>query len=51
MHMLLDEIATKLLHDKNDPSKFETTITITGIGGIGKTTTVISLCYHPIVAT
>ena len=47
--MLLDEIATKLLHVKNDPSKHETTITITGAGGFGKTTTVISLCYHPIV--
>ena len=47
--MLLDEIATKLLHVNNDPSKHETTITITGAGGFGKTTTVISLCYHPIV--
>ena len=47
--MLLDEIAAKLLHVKNDPSKHETTITITGAGGFGKTTTVISLCYHPIV--
>ena len=46
---LLDEIATKLLQVNNDPSKHETTITITGAGGFGKTTTVISLCYHPIV--
>ena len=45
----MDEIATKLLQVNNDPSKHETTITITGAGGFGKTTTVISLCYHPIV--
>ena len=47
--MLLDEIAAKLLRVNNDASKHETTITITGAGGFGKTTTVISLCYHPIV--
>ena len=47
--ILIDEIAAKLLHVTNDPSKHETTITITGAGGFGKTTTVISLCYHPIV--
>ena len=47
--MLLDEIAAKLLKVSNDPSKYETAITITGAGGFGKTTTVISLCYHPIV--
>ena len=45
----MDEIAAKLLQVNNDPSKHETTITITGSGGFGKTTTVISLCYHPIV--
>ena len=45
----MDEIAAKLLQINNDPSKHETTITITGAGGFGKTTTVISLCYHPIV--
>ena len=47
--ILLDEIAAKLLHVNNNPSKHEATITITGAGGFGKTTTVISLCYHPIV--
>ena len=47
--ILLDEIAAKLLQVNNDPSKHETTITITGAGGFGKTTTVISLCHHPIV--
>ena len=43
---LLDEIAAKLLQVNNDPNKHETTITITGAGGFGKTTTVISLCHH-----
>ena len=45
----MNEIAAKLLQVNNDPSKHETTITITGASGFGKTTTVISLCYHPIV--
>ena len=47
--MLLDEIATKLLQATNDPNKYGTTLTITGAGGFGKTTTAISLCYHHIV--
>ena len=47
--MLLDEIATKLLQATNDPYKYGTTLTITGAGGFGKTTTAISLCYHQIV--
>ena len=45
--ILLDEIATKLLQATNDPNKYETTLSITGAGGFGKTTTVISLCYNP----
>ena len=45
----MDEIATKLLQATNDPNKYETTLTITGAGGFGKTTTVISLCHHHIV--
>ena len=32
-----------------DPDKYETTLTVTGAGGFGKTTTVISLCHHPII--
>ena len=47
--MLLDEISTKLLQATNDPNKYGTTLTITGAGGFGKTTTVISLCHHRIV--
>ena len=43
---LLNEIATKLLQTAIDPNKYETTLTITGVGGFGKTTTVTSLCYH-----
>ena len=45
----MDEIATKLLQTTIDPDKYETTLTLTGAGGFGKTTTVISLCYHPLV--
>ena len=47
--MLLDEIATKLLQATNDPNKYGTTLTITGAGGFGKTTTAISLCHHHVV--
>ena len=46
---LLDEIVKKLLQDANDPNKFETTLTITGAGGFGKTTSVTSLCHQPVV--
>ena len=45
----MDEIATKLVQATNDPDVYETTLTITGAGGFGKTTTVKSLCYNPIV--
>ena len=47
--ILLNEIVKKLLQATNDPNKFETTLTITGAGGFGKTTIVASLCYHHIV--
>ena len=47
--ILLDQIATKLLQSTNDPNKYETTLTITGAGGFGKTTTVISLCHRNII--
>ena len=46
---LFDEIVAKLLQATNDPNKYETTLTITGAGGFGKTTTVISLCHHNII--
>ena len=45
----MDEIANKLLQATIDPNKYETTLTITGAGGFGKTTTVISLCHYPVV--
>ena len=45
----MDEIAIKLLKATTDPNKYETTLTITGAGGFGKTTTVTSLCHYPVV--
>ena len=45
----MEEIATKLLQATNDPNKYGTIVTITGAGGYGKTTAVISLCHHPVV--
>ena len=46
---LLDEIATKLLQANIEPDKYETTLTLTGTGGFGKTTTAMSLCHHPLI--
>ena len=45
----MDEIATKLLQASVDPDRYETTLTITGAGGFGKTTTAISLCHHHLI--
>ena len=42
----MDEIVIKLLHATNDPNTCETTLTVIGAGGFGKTSTVISLCHH-----
>ena len=47
--VLIEEIVTKLLQATNDPNNFETTLTITGAGGFGKTTIVTSLCYHRVI--
>ena len=46
---LLDEIKTKLLQATTLPKKCETTLTITGAAGFGKTTTAISLCHDPVI--
>ena len=45
----MNEIATKLLQATIDPNKYETSLTVTGAGGFGKTTTVISLCHYPVL--
>ena len=45
----MKEIVMKLLQVTNDPKNFETTLTITGAGGFGKTTIVTSLCYHHMI--
>ena len=50
--ILLDEMVTKLSLSTTNPtypSRYETTLTITGAGGFGKTTAVISLCHCPAV--
>ena len=46
---LLDEIKIKLLQATTLPKKCETTLTITGAAGFGKTTTAISLCHDPVM--
>ena len=46
---LLDEIVTKVLQDTTDPERYKPTLTITGAGGFGKTSTVISLCHDSVI--
>ncbi|XP_065907106.1 uncharacterized protein [Dysidea avara] len=48
---LWNEIATKLCQAAAvvDPHSVGTSVTITGAAGFGKTTTAVSLCYHPVV--
>ena len=46
---LVNEIITKLLQATIDPCTYEATLTITGAGGFGKTSTVISLCHQAVV--
>jgi len=46
---LLDEMITKLCHSTDDPNSYGTSLTITGVGGFGKTSIVIALCHHPVI--
>ena len=46
---LLNEIASKLLQATINPNRYEITLTITGAGGYGKTTTAISLCHYAVL--
>ena len=46
---LLDNIVGNLLQANIDPNKYGTTLAITGGGGFGKTSIVISLCHHQLV--
>ena len=46
---LLDEIAMKLCESTIEPSSYGITVTLNGVGGFGKTTAVIALCYHELV--
>ena len=46
---LLHEITSKLLQATINPNRYEITLTITGAGGYGKTTTAISLCHYAVL--
>ncbi|XP_065902698.1 uncharacterized protein [Dysidea avara] len=45
-HELLEELVTAILTTELDPTRMGSTVTVTGVGGFGKTTLVIALCYH-----
>jgi len=40
---------TKLCKLTNDPDRYEVSLMVTGAGGFGKTSLVISLCHHPVI--
>jgi len=44
---LLQELSSKVCAAILDGDCYETTVTVTGAGGFGKTTLVTALCYHP----
>ena len=46
---LLDEMADKICNITLNLECYETTLTVTGAGGFGKTTLVTALCHHPVV--
>ena len=49
---IINEISTAIVEDNSDESStisIGTTVTIRGIGGIGKSTLAKALCYHPLV--
>ncbi|XP_065894589.1 uncharacterized protein [Dysidea avara] len=47
--LLLDEMVTKLCQSTIDPHSYETSLTVTGAGGFGKTSIVTALCHHPVI--
>lgn len=46
---LLDEMADKICNVALNVECYETTLTVTGAGGFGKTTLVTALCHHPVI--
>lgn len=48
---LLEEMANKICNATLNLDCYMTTLTVTGVGGFGKTTLVTALCYHPIIQT
>ena len=44
---LLKKIVTAVLESPSDPTTYGATVTLTGVGGFGKTLIAIKLCHHP----
>ena len=47
--ILLEELSSKVCGASLNSNCYETTVTVTGAGGFGKTTLVTAVCYHPAV--
>ncbi|XP_065894103.1 uncharacterized protein [Dysidea avara] len=47
--LVLNEIVAKICHSTIDPNSYGTSLTVSGAGGFGKTSTVIALCHHSVI--
>ena len=45
----LNEMVSKLCQSTIDPNSYGTSLTVTGVGGFGKTSIVTALCHHPVI--
>jgi len=48
-HELLEKLVTAVLTAELDPTRLGSTVTVTGVGGFGKTTLVTTLCHHDVI--
>ena len=46
---LLEEVVSKLCQSTIDRNSYGTSLTVTGVGGYGKTSLVTALCHHPVI--
>ena len=46
---LTHQLVSKLCQSTIDPNSYGTSLTVTGIGGFGKTFIITALCHHPVI--